>query len=105
MRVFELAQSLKTTGADLLRRAQSLKLDVHSPLARLDDDDIKALREHLAQHPSEDDVASQAKLAAKRKRVRERQAADREREAAALNETVARAKRIEETVLGKSLPV
>jgi len=44
MRVFELAQALTTTSSDLLRQAEALGLDAHSPLSRLSDEEIAKVR-------------------------------------------------------------
>ena len=72
MRIFELAQALKTTSGEVLRLARALDLDAHSTLSRLDDDDIQALKSHMAARPPEalrEQDAAQARLAAKRERA------------------------------------
>ncbi|NLF85648.1 MAG: hypothetical protein GX571_06030, partial [Lentisphaerae bacterium] len=91
MRIFELAQALKTTSGELLRVARALDLDAHSTLSRLDDDDVQALKRHLAERPPEarrGQEAAQARLAAKRERATrqrdDRAAAERQALAAAI---------------------
>ncbi|MDD5705591.1 MAG: translation initiation factor IF-2 [Kiritimatiellae bacterium] len=100
MRVFELAKALKTTSADLLRQAQALKLDAHSPLARLDDDDVRALKAHFASKAPAGAAASSEEtgggvVASKRERAARRRDNAAAAELEALRAGVARARRIE----------
>ena len=54
MRVFELAQALATTSSDVLRQAGELGLEARSPLARLDDDEVKQLQSHFCRRSKEE---------------------------------------------------
>ena len=64
MRLFELAQELKTSERELFRRAQSLDLEVLTFVSPLDDDDAQTLRDDLRSHARlEADIARDDKLA------------------------------------------
>ena len=107
MRVFELAQTLATTSSDVLRQAGELGLEARSPLARLDEDEVKQLQSHFCRRAKED-VDREAeehrvKLSAKRETDRLRRAAHLKTEREALLANIARAQEIERTV--KGLPV
>jgi translation initiation factor IF-2 len=101
MRVCELAQLLKVGSTDLLREAAALGLDLHSPLARLDDDEARALRERVgAEAAAGRRQAAAARLAEKRARAAASRAAREEQERLALAAAVARAKEIEARLQG-----
>ena len=105
MRIFELAQALKTTSGDLLRQARSLNLDAHSPLSRLDDDEIQTLKRHLAAHAADQTAtAGQDRLAAKRDRAARRSAVQAESERAALGAAINLARKADARSKGGAAP-
>jgi len=103
MRIFELAKALQTTSGEVLRQARALNLDARSTLSRLDDDDIQALKSHLAprepgtaREPSE----AQTRLAAKRERAARQRDTQAAAERPALEAAIARAREAETRVRG-----
>ena len=105
MRIFELAQALKTTSGEVLRLARALDLDAHSTLSRLDDDDIQALKSHMAARPPEalrEQDAAQARLAAKRERATRQRDGRDAGERQALADAIGRAREADARVRGGS---
>ncbi|MEI8241915.1 MAG: translation initiation factor IF-2 [bacterium] len=104
MRVFELAQTLATTSSDVLRQAGELGLEARSPLARLDEDEVKQLQSHFCRRTKEeiDREAEErrVKLSAKREADRLRQASQLKAERDVLLANIARAREIERLVNG-----
>jgi translation initiation factor IF-2 len=107
MRVFELAQTLATTSSDVLRQAGELGLEARSPLARLDEDEVKQLQSHFCRRAKEDidreAEERRVKLSAKRETDRLRRAAQQKTERETLLANIARAHEIERTVKGLSV--
>ena len=104
MRVFELAQTLATTSSDVLRQAGELGLEARSPLARLDDDEVKQLQSHFCRRPKEeiDREAEErrVKLSAKREADRLRRSSALKAERDVLLANIARSREIERVVKG-----
>ena len=101
MRIFELAQVLKTTGGDVLRAARALDLEAHSTLSRLDDDDIRMLKHHFATRSStavQADQAVQTRLAAKQARAAEKLRGHTEAERQKLDAAITRARAIDAAI-------
>ena len=109
MRVFELAQALATTSSDVLRQAGELGLEARSPLARLDDDEVKQLQSHFCRR-SKEEIDREAeerriKLSAKRESDRFRHASQLKSERDVLLANIARAHEIERAVKGTPVEV
>ena len=107
MRIFELAQALKTTSGDILRLAKSLDLDVHSTLSRLDDADIRSLKSHFARRTEaslRENEAAQDLLSAKRERAAQRSRAQADAERQALGKTIANAQQTDALARGQAAP-
>jgi len=92
------------TSAEVLRQAEKLGLDAHSPLARLDDDDVRQLTSSLQGRAKEDLVREQAtrhaQLETKRATAQQRQSDQLKSEGEALAANIARARKTELAVKG-----
>ena len=75
MRLFELAQELKTSDRDLYRQAQALELEIANVVSLLDPEDERALRDGF-QRPLEADVAAEERRVAAALEAKRIEAAD-----------------------------
>jgi translation initiation factor IF-2 len=102
MRVFELARSLNTTSADVLKLVAALEIEASTALSRLEADEVAAVRARLAAAPA---AASRAeRLEAKRQTSAAQRAARDRAEADALAAAIARSQAAEAEVRGLPLP-
>lgn len=105
MRVFELARSLKTTSADVLKIVAALEIEASTALSRLEADDIAAVRAKLAAAPDVAAAASRVeRLEAKRQANAVKRAACDRVEADALAAAIARSQATEAEVRGLPPP-
>jgi translation initiation factor IF-2 len=105
MRVFELARSLKTTSADVLKIVAALEIEASTALSRLEADDIAAVRAKLATAPDAAAAASRAeRLEAKRQANAVKRAACDRVEADALAAAIVRSQATEAEVRGLPPP-
>ncbi len=105
MRVFELAKTLNTTSAEVLKQAASLDLEATTALSRLDADEVAAVRGRFTAAPAANADAERAeRLQAKRGKDTARRAELDRAEAAALTAAVARAQAADAAVKGLPPP-
>ncbi len=95
MRVNELAKALKVPGAEVMKQAEVLRIEVYSALSSLDTDDVSRLKAHfMKRSQAEQTGAEQARLerrAEKQRLVDEAAAEKKTRERAALDKHLAAA--------------
>jgi translation initiation factor IF-2 len=100
MRVFELARSLKTTSADVLKIVAALEIEASTALSRLEADDIATIRTRLAAAPDADAASRVERQEAKRQANAVQRAARDHVEADALAAAISRSLAAEAEVRG-----
>jgi translation initiation factor IF-2 len=108
MRVFDLAQSLNTTSTEVLGQAERLGFEAHTPLSRLEADEVRQLQAHFTQRtPADierDAAARKLQLEAKQQAARARRAELDAGERALLEAAVQRARECEARIKGLAAP-
>ena len=101
MRVFELARSLNTTSAEVLKLTAALEIEAITALSRLDEADLAAVRTRFVAAPgATPDDGHAERLEAKRKMAAEQRAERDRAEADALAAAITRAQAAEVAVNG-----